>query len=161
MNTQTIKQSATAAIFVMSTGFLSTVDADILAVPTNSAFEVDIVCEDGISHIDLVEANSSSYLNIGSIRNEGVVEKPIMKLLNSETRSWIGKEIMIREGFLYDEASRTEPQYEIASCLGLRPPESTAEGTSVCYPDENTDCSLFEWVCTATGGQLGHNICTW
>ena len=133
----------------------------ILQSMSSPIFNVDVACHEGVSQIGLIDEAGTSYLSIGFISREGGVAEPTTHLLSSEVRSWIAKEILFREGVLQDDSHETDVRYEISSCLNWVPPGSDSEGTAVCYPDKNTDCSLFEWACEVMGGHLGHNICTW
>ncbi len=139
----------------------------IIQVDDNSShFEVDIDCDVGTTRVALIEPDSGVYLDIGTIGRRGAQVEPTTTLLRSDTRSKIGRAVLAGEGLL--EADTDAGGYlDVSSCLGVSRPASTDRavdchgGTCICQSDENTDCDLFIKICEATGGQSGHNICTW
>ncbi len=131
------------------------------------AFEVDVECDSGVTHIGVQHKVDGSQIDIGTVQRDNGTSKTTTTLLRSHIRSAIGKDLLVREGLLHSGIRSDRAQHDIASCLGLTAAETNvksvhcAGNTCVCYPDEDSSCDLFDWICDATGGQSGHNICTW
>ncbi len=130
-----------------------------------SPFTVDVACDTGVVSLDLQQKSDGSSIAIGTIEHDSGTATTITTLLRSNIRSTIGKELLAREGLLTSRSTRAD--HAIASCLGLTAEDTTVQSvhcsgkTCVCYPDADTSCEIFDRICTATGGQSGHNICTW
>ena len=133
-------------------------------------FEVEVSCDEGTARIALLDLESGAQLDIGSISKRGARTEPTTRLLSAETRRWIASEILSLDGFGQGSEGAVERQWALGACTG-RPDADTSGATGgcvdylntcTCYPDENgRGCGWFAWACTASGGNLGHNICTY
>jgi hypothetical protein len=161
-----IKSKIALLVFLGMVGTNAALAEEPTRVPAlHEAFELDVVCQQGSSHVFLTEKEGLSDLEIGSIRRDRVEQAPGGSLLNMETRTALVNEIMTTNS-VYNQ---------IAICQNLAPvphPDEDAvatcsNGICVCYPLQH--CALFEYLCTLAGGtiqtieesptHIGHKMC--
>lgn len=157
-----------AALLLALTASASSAQTDTRTQERLPTFEVEVACENGVGRIGVLDAESNTYLNVGSVSRDAGRAESTTQLLRPQTRSWIGEEILFPEGSSLDDPFSSDLGYEIASCIG--DPDSPVAATGgcskpmgmcFCYPDSDTDCDIFHTICTATGGESGHNSCSW